>query len=898
VLIDLNLQAHRDTDEDRREVASLLWRAFLADLDHAFGRRKAVNWTFSCLVLLDNADGPAAQEFLTELVAARQERGAGDPVMVVVTSRGRLAEDYARQPGWIRLALPDLAEIDVKAMVRELELPAGTSREAIMSAVYRYTAGHPIAVGSLLAGTALAYTGAAPDPDLAAVLDWSAGAAGEPPLADALLRRLTRDLPAEAVEDLVTCSAARDLAAARRIDRDSELLGLSWGAAGEIFGAAFWLADPGGGNAVLHPVLRLLLLRRLAARPADSAAIWSAVHSWLRSAVAAEDQASELYHALALGAIEHVGRELAEAVAAMDAGAWLRLLEVVAAGLCAAMWFEADPLIDDRRRRILREEIHGSLLRIEPSFRHGISVLLEYARRYRDSAPRGDTGPGVAEPPPVSFVPQKSGRGIRRDRRIRALAAVAAIAVLAGAATGVYTLVSGGGPALCPGASAARPFQVVMNGGECVGVSDGSFVFDPGPSGYRSGILATEQAIAAENNAVVAGQQGYVTVALLTVLTSPPPGSTTPSDVTPSRIEDELRGAYLAQYHANHELGLHPPVRLLLASEGSTEQGWGTSWSELRQLPATGPGQLVAVTGMGISVKQTVNAAQTIGTAGIAMFGAVITADGLDYATSPLLDRVVPSVSDEVRALAGYLPKPPRSALVFDANTKDLYTASLRTDFKAAFGPSLNAGEGEIPYVPSTRGSPQFKKIAQDLCATSTPPLVFYAGRNSVFQRFVQQLELEGACNPKKLEIVTGGDADGFPASGTAGSSGGAQVTVVYADIENPNPANLQPGFRHDFETLLGRSSDQSMTDPWLLASYDAATAAANAIEDAEGSVSDPARLTASDVNLWVSQLNRSAAVAGATGTLQISIHGDLEHPAIPIIRLEGGQATILTVAK
>jgi hypothetical protein len=38
--------------------------------------------------------------------------------------------------------------------------------------------------------------------------------------------------------------------------------------------------------------------------------------------------------------------------------------------------------------------------------------------------------------------------------------------------------------------------------------------------------------------------------------------------------------------------------------------------------------------------------------------------------------------------------------------------------------------------------------------------------------------------------------------------------------------------------------------------------------------------------------------VAGATGTLQISIHGDLEHPAIPIIRLEGGQATTLTVAK
>jgi ABC-type branched-subunit amino acid transport system substrate-binding protein len=84
------------------------------------------------------------------------------------------------------------------------------------------------------------------------------------------------------------------------------------------------------------------------------------------------------------------------------------------------------------------------------------------------------------------------------------------------------------------------------------------------------------------------------------------------------------------------------------------------------------------------------------------------------------------------------------------------------------------------------------------------------------------------------------------------------------------------------------------MTDPWLLASYDALTAAANAIEDAEGSKPDPAQVKASDVTLWVGQLNRSAAVAGATGTLQISASGDLENPAIPIIRLTAGRATTL----
>jgi ABC-type branched-subunit amino acid transport system substrate-binding protein len=430
---------------------------------------------------------------------------------------------------------------------------------------------------------------------------------------------------------------------------------------------------------------------------------------------------------------------------------------------------------------------------------------------------------------------------------------------------------------------------VVQDGGECVGVTDGSFIFIPSDRG----ITEAEQAIAGENAAAAASKQGYVTVALLDVLTQPPSGSTTPSDVTVSRIRDELRGAYVAQYHANHELGLHPEIRLLLANEGSGEQSWRTDWNQLRQLPASGSGELVAVAGMGLSVQPTVDAAHAIGDAGIGMFGAVTTADTLDSRTSSLIDRVVPAVSDEVTALARYLPKPSKSVLVYDGNTADLYTKSLRADFKQAFGPSLNAGAGEIPYAPSTLDNTLFKKIAQDLCAVPTPPLVFYAGRNSVFDQFVSQLEQEGDCNTKHLTIVTGGDADGLPPDTTTSSRGGAQVSVVYADIENPN---LMPGFTHDFQILLGREADSAMTDPWLLASYDAVTAAANAIEDAEGSKPDPTQVKALDVTLWVGQLNRSAAVAGATGTLQISANGDLENPAIPIIKLAAGRATILTV--
>jgi hypothetical protein len=103
-LIDLNRKAASTaaegatvTEDDaatsaRREAAYLLWEAFLADLDDAFTRRRAVNWTFNSLVLLDNADGGAGKRFLSELVEARKRRAADrlepDPLTVVTPSKG------------------------------------------------------------------------------------------------------------------------------------------------------------------------------------------------------------------------------------------------------------------------------------------------------------------------------------------------------------------------------------------------------------------------------------------------------------------------------------------------------------------------------------------------------------------------------------------------------------------------------------------------------------------------------------------------------------------------------------------------------------------------------------------------------------------------------------------
>jgi hypothetical protein len=78
--------------DSRRMITRRLWAALLADLRDSFGDRRAINWTRNCVLLLDNADTPAARAFLEELVSVRKdrEREEPDPLTVVATSRGSL----------------------------------------------------------------------------------------------------------------------------------------------------------------------------------------------------------------------------------------------------------------------------------------------------------------------------------------------------------------------------------------------------------------------------------------------------------------------------------------------------------------------------------------------------------------------------------------------------------------------------------------------------------------------------------------------------------------------------------------------------------------------------------------------------------------------------------------
>jgi hypothetical protein len=332
-------RAHRQADapgrrnesaDSRRMITRRLWAALLADLRDSFSDRRAINWTRNCVLLLDNADTPAARAFLEELVSVRKdrERDEPDPLTVVATSRGSLTSRVSAAPPtpldqagrahygtriglpgsggwWYPILLPPLNWSQTATMVDALRLP-GAHAEAVTAAVHGFTGGHPAATRTLLAAIA-ASPGSLAEMNPSALLaskDLTKDVEHERTVEVALLDRLL--MPSltgdqAAADDLTTCAAARHKEVALRLATDSQLLEQLPGELTSVFSSGYWSVDPASGRAVLHPLLRRLLLRRLADREADAKASWARAHLWLRRRALRDGYPdTALYHTLAL----------------------------------------------------------------------------------------------------------------------------------------------------------------------------------------------------------------------------------------------------------------------------------------------------------------------------------------------------------------------------------------------------------------------------------------------------------------------------------------------------------------------------------------------------------------------------------------------------------------------
>ncbi|MDL4814389.1 hypothetical protein [Actinomadura opuntiae] len=463
-----------------------------------------------------------------------------------------------------------------------------------------------------------------------------------------------------------------------------------------------------------------------------------------------------------------------------------------------------------------------------------------------------------------------------------AVAAVTALAVLAGAVWYVFFR-----PPTCG-------HGVDRINGECIGVTDGAVHFDPS-------MKKVDAAILKENRQVTKEKGGYVTVAFLGALST-----TREHDLTGGRVTREIEGAHIAQMRANRGAadGNRPGIKLVLANEGADQSHWKKVVGEL--VKRRGSDHLVAVVGMGISTRQTIESARELSAQKIGMVGDVVTGDGFDSSGAALspsgtggstridgLTRVAVPVRRQVEVLARHLkPRIKSAVMVVDRKSDDLYSQSLARDFSDLFRDAIKKG-GRLPEFfsadsPKQPGLPNaFAAVASNLnlCGGDPPDVVLYAGRTIFLPLLLQYFE---KCEKHPVTVVTGSDAEGI-----AGFPGNAPATVVYTPLTDPDQVandTADPQQQKAFATFLKEAEqyyppfDRShLRDAWEMMAHDAFLTAAQAVHLSRGGEIP----SSSDVPNFLYNLHETNYVQGAAGRIEMDPDGNPHRPTINVVQLQ-----------
>ncbi|MFF1415545.1 branched-chain amino acid ABC transporter substrate-binding protein [Streptomyces sp. NPDC058289] len=431
-------------------------------------------------------------------------------------------------------------------------------------------------------------------------------------------------------------------------------------------------------------------------------------------------------------------------------------------------------------------------------------------------------------------------------------------------------------------------------GDECVGVSDGSYVFAPH-------LDAVSKKIEEENRRVLANadKDPYVSVAYFTSFT------TTASDSNSAEgVRHELQGAYLAQYRHNQgDLEATPKIRLLIANPGSKSTQWKHTVDELIARKDS-PDRLVAVAGLGPSTDENLAAIKRLSDNGIAMVGATLTATSIQDIDNFV--RIAPTNEDEAYAGAGYLKRRGVSTAVViqDVAKGDLYAATLGKAFTKAFqeGDKHKLVAESMTYDSSVSSAWQneLHYMTSQLCQQH-PQLIYFAGRGLHLTHFLDSLA-NRSCTEQRFTVFTGDDTTNLNAEQLARAAA-TGIEVLYTGLAHPDmyraapqavsapsAKNFQPGgvldqwFPHD-----------SREDGGALMGHDAVLAAANGIRMAahwQGQVVGDA------VARMFHQMDGTQQVAGASGFISFQNNGNPRNKAVPVLRLNAkGQVEFVEVS-
>ncbi|WP_133901429.1 hypothetical protein [Actinophytocola oryzae] len=923
-LIELNRWTCSTNAEDRRKATKLLWEAFLADLRTAFGTgRGARAWSLNCVALLDNVDSGCGAVLLRELTQVRRQHavdhpGEPDPLTVVATASGAFVRthavldgrtpaaeeacyaDYESRTGadsdwYYPVGLRDLTFDEVDAMVAAAGSVRTNAKQAAAS-VYRFTRGHPAATAVMV--DAIVRNGGRTASLKALLRVHLPGDEQDTTAEEKLLALFVEETSGPSFENLVTCSAARDIEQAEHLSRRGSDV---------VVPPELQTSDAPGGRVTMLPVLRHLLLRQLA----DDPDRWSQVHRWLRDN---GEEGDRLYHALAGRDVASVVAWLVDRLAHTGIDDWLADLHAITAApndldcddvdpdqvlarvgwtepsevvtaavarLVAALWSAHDPMSDADRRKLFRA-VEEELRVLRQNVRTGRARLRDETDRFAamagdphnaelsvDGRPSTVTDPGVrpSAGPPTFAPPVTAAERKRRSLRKVTIAAATAVALVA-AVVVVTVMWSSCGDG------------VAERGGECVGVTDGSYVFD-------DRLAAVEGRIHAENERV--DGEDHVTLALLTPMIPSATGSS-----TWERIRAQLEGAHAAQLNANEENW--PKIRLVLAHPGSDQQEWRRVVDQLTEM-TDGPEHLVGVLGLVPSSRTTQRVMRALAAVDLPMVATLVTATGINESKVQGFTRVSPTTRDQVTVLSDYLgtATPRKAMLVFDSDEENLFVSALRDDFMTIAPTRANLTiTVESQYDTEASLPAQLKAIMGDLCGDGAPDTILYAARAELFDELVVNVRKRNCVRNRVITVISGSDAsvlrtreDLRPNS----QDRDADTVILYTPLVDPD-ALRQDGVV-EFEQLTAQFEDLAfgtadLADGWAVITHDGVLAATEAIDRA-GAGSDGRLPSRTDVRFELGRTDRDRnQVRGAGGTFTMDpATGNVVGRRLPVVEVD-----------
>ncbi|GAB2811059.1 type 1 periplasmic-binding domain-containing protein [Streptomyces daliensis] len=444
-------------------------------------------------------------------------------------------------------------------------------------------------------------------------------------------------------------------------------------------------------------------------------------------------------------------------------------------------------------------------------------------------------------------------------------------------------------------------------GAECVGVTDGAYVFS-------KELREVTRKIRAEN-AEAEKSGDWVAVAYTEPMTRRGDWKAA-NDRGADVVRQSLEGAYLAQMKFNHTggEGRTPKIKLLLANSGQSGEQWKPMVRTLAAMADDPEERLVGVAGFGQSVKTTELAVEALREKGVPMVGSTVAAESLST-VRPMFFRVASTTSDQAAAAAEWVrerrheDKDLRIDLVVDNREKEEYAHDLSRYFQESLKKTDIAPETPdgLPFVSGTdSAATALASYADRVCRPEHPlDAVYFAGRGRELKLFIEALAdpRHADCD---LTVLSGSSSVGVffeqpgePAPAAEGDLLGTWekregLTVLYTAYAHPSaPADIYdrddpyPDFERRYTGAFGGRPQVELGSGQAMMGYDAVYALAKAVRNAAGPAGDEDVDEAAVHNMLL-QLGQGQGgpVHGLSGEIAFDSRGRPRDRAVPLVEL------------